>query len=95
MTEWMFEPAELADLESVRKLLSELDLPFEDIVGPLPHFLLAKQGDHLIGCIGLEPRGESALLRSLAVDRPFRGRGIGRALCDRMVARADRQGIIC
>ncbi|MGB3940798.1 MAG: arsenic resistance N-acetyltransferase ArsN2 [Candidatus Manganitrophaceae bacterium] len=93
MTEWAFESAEPADLESVRKLLSEAALPVEDIAGLLPHFLLAKQGGRVIGCIGLEPRGELALLRSLAVAFSFRGRGIGRALCDRMINRARGQGI--
>jgi len=43
--------------------------------------------------VGLEACGEYALLRSTAVSPDWRGRGVGRRLVERAVARAESQGI--
>jgi copper chaperone CopZ len=47
----------------------------------------------VVGVAGLEIAGEVALLRSLAVSGPYRGAGIGEALCLAALARAARRGV--
>jgi amino-acid N-acetyltransferase len=79
-----FEFATSEDETLVRELLIASKLPHEDIAPHLPHFILAKDGNDLIGCVGLEITGEDALLRSLAVSAPYRSRGLGKQLCDRL-----------
>lgn len=62
-------------------LLSACDLPVADISpsGPARFFGVVAE-DELIGAIGLEPYGEVALLRSLAVKPDYRSHGMGLAL---------------
>jgi amino-acid N-acetyltransferase len=70
----------------VKRLLTEVDLPTSDLTpGHLEHFFGCGHGD-TEGVIGLELFGATALLRSLAVAAPFRGRGVGKQL----VAHAER-----
>lgn len=77
----------------IKRLLAEVDLPHEDISNHLHNFLLAKSNDTLIGVVGLEVLGEIGLLRSLAVASPYRGRGIGKILYEKILTRATLQGI--
>ena len=79
--------------ESIRELLKGCGLPYEDIAKHLSHFILAKDGNHLIGTIGLEIFGKDGLLRSLAVGNFYRSRGIAKALYDRILGYAHLQGI--
>ena len=79
--------------ESIRELLKGCGLPYEDIAKHLNHFILAKDGNHLIGTIGLEIFGKDGLLRSLAVGNFYRSRGIAKALYDRILGYAHLQGI--
>jgi len=68
----------------IRQLLIQCGLPQEDITPEhLRHFWVLKEGAAVIGSIGLEILGRSALLRSLAVDPRFRKRGYGSALAQR------------
>ena len=46
----------------------------------------------VIGCAAIELLGTQALLRSVAVDRPWRRRGIGRALVVACLDFAQRRG---
>jgi amino-acid N-acetyltransferase len=67
-----------ADLAAVLELLEASGLPHGDVTAALmPHYLVARRGAALLGVIGLEPLGEVALLRSLAVASSHRGRGLG------------------
>jgi len=56
-------------------------------------FLVAESNAHIVGVVGLEACGEYALLRSTAVSPDWRGKGVGRRLVERAVARAESQGI--
>jgi ribosomal protein S18 acetylase RimI-like enzyme len=42
---------------------------------------------NLIGCVGIEIRPEGAVIRSLSVHAPLRGRGIGRSMVEAAVRR--------
>lgn len=79
--------------ESIRELLKGCGLPHEDIAKHLNHFILAKDGNHLIGAIGLEICGKDGLLRSLVVGSFYRSRGIAKALYNRILGYAHLQGI--
>jgi N-acetylglutamate synthase-like GNAT family acetyltransferase len=68
------------DLEPVRTILQALGLPIEGLDWPAACYLLAYQGDSPIGAVGVEPRIDAALLRSLAVVEPMQRRGVGTAL---------------
>ena len=56
--------AAASDYEGVVGLLRAADLPTAGLRPPLPDFLVADEGGRLVGAIGLEVYGDSALLRS-------------------------------
>ncbi len=85
-------PATPADLPAVRALLDELKLPSADVGQGDQHFVVARDGATLAGCVGVEMYGESALLRSLAVAPARQGEGLGKALTERAIADARSRG---
>lgn len=64
---------------SILTLLEAAGLPTAGVPESPENFLLAECGD-IVGVIGMEKAGQSALIRSLAVKTGFRSRGIGTAL---------------
>jgi len=86
------EPATPADLSAVRALLEELKLPAADVGAGDQHFVVARDGGTVVGCVGVEMYGESALLRSLAVAPARQGEGLGKALTDRAISEARGRG---
>ncbi|WP_027802693.1 arsenic resistance N-acetyltransferase ArsN2 [Paraburkholderia dilworthii] len=70
------------DLDVVKALLSENELPAADVTaGLLADFLVAEDaGGKNIGSVGVERFGHSALLRSLAVARTARNERLGTML---------------
>ena len=81
------------DLDAVIALLADCGLPTEDVHEHLGNFVLVRQGETVHAAAGLEIHGDYALLRSVAVAGPWRGRGIARHLCDFLVARARNNGV--
>lgn len=45
--------------------------------------MIAEDGGRIVGAVGLELYGTSALLRSAAVEESWQGCGVGRSLIDR------------
>jgi len=86
------ETATPADLPAVRALLEELKLPAADVGAGHQHFVVARDGGTVVGCVGVERYGESALLRSLAVKPGRRGEGLGKALTERAISEARASG---
>lgn len=79
---------------AVKRLLAECGLPTADITAEhLKHFFGLGTPQALVGVVGIEPCGEAALLRSLAVSAPLRGRGWGGRLLARAEEYAGRCGI--
>lgn len=68
------------NLLELQELLKSADLPNEDIEEHIHNFVLIREGQDLIGCIGLEIHGEIALLRSLAVAENHQNKGWGHIL---------------
>lgn len=82
------------DLEGVQSLLKSCDLPFEDLTeNHLAHFIVLGQNKPLVGCVGIEPYGKDALLRSLAIDPLRRGGDFGGQLLNVMEMHAQDIGI--
>lgn len=88
------QPAKPADLDSVRALLTDLDLPHEDLApSHLNDFLVARRGDQIIGVVGLERYNDVALLRSLAVQPEHRGQGHGSRLTEAVEESARKRNV--
>jgi protein-tyrosine-phosphatase/N-acetylglutamate synthase-like GNAT family acetyltransferase len=82
------------DHPAVLALLRAEGLVVEGIPDDLAHFLVARTGGGaVVGVAGLEPHGESALLRSVAVAPAHRGTGLGRRLVERLLDDAHAAGI--
>jgi amino-acid N-acetyltransferase len=78
----------------VKRLLEECGLPSRDLSAEhMDDFLSLYDGDRLVGCVGLEIFGEYGLLRSLAVQAEYRGRGKGARLLTAAEARATSRGV--
>jgi amino-acid N-acetyltransferase len=93
MSDFTIRTARSDDHAAIERLLIDGDLPSEGIAPLLNGFLVAESNEQIVGVVGLEPCGDYALLRSTAVAPGWRGRGVGRELVERAVARAESQGI--
>jgi amino-acid N-acetyltransferase len=85
--------AQPADLPAVLGLLGRAHLPTAGVADALPHFVIAEDGGRIVGAVGLELYGASALLRSAAVEEGWQGCGVGRALIDRALELARDRNI--
>jgi len=76
-----FEAAHATDESAIRKLVEACGLPTSDLTAAhLAQFFVCRTPDGVVGSVGLELAGESALLRSLAVEQSHRGLGIASEL---------------
>lgn len=82
------------DLAAIQELLHRAGLPTDDLrcAPGLQVYVLEAEG-LLAGVIGLERFGASALLRSLAVEPEYRGRGLGRELVAQLERYAQAGGV--
>jgi amino-acid N-acetyltransferase len=81
------------DAPLIEELLTEASLPLEGIGEHLATFLVAEQDGNIIGVMGLELYGGTALLRSAAVRPSERGKGVGTELYRRILALAKDCGV--
>ena len=82
------------DLPALKTLLDNSGLPSSDLTEDhLQHFIILGQAGRIGGSIGMEPFGEDALLRSLAVDTMMRGEGYGYRLLELLETRARDEGV--
>jgi len=73
-------PAAPADLPGILELLAASKLPRAGIEAHVATTLVARDDSSVVGSVALELYGSAALLRSVAVATPLRGRGLGAAL---------------
>lgn len=74
------------DVEAIVALLNANNLPVKDLGTGKRIFLVALSDEKTIGCVAVEMYETEGLLRSLAVEKSFRGKGIGQKL----VAQAEK-----
>jgi len=86
-------PAGPADLQEVLELLDHNKLPRADVERHLGTLLVAREGQRIIGCAGVELYGSAGLVRSIAVDLPHRGLGLGIQLTEAILAVARSRGL--
>lgn len=80
-----------ADLPRVEALVRSAGLMTEGLRDFFPAgFLVAADGEALLGVCGVEPRGRAGLLRSVAVADAARGTGLGRRLVLLAIERAGQ-----
>lgn len=86
--------AQPTDLDAIQGLLDACELPHHDLTSAhLDHFLVARDEERLHGVVGLEPCGDVALLRSLAVVPDGRDEGLGTRLVETVEQVATDDGI--
>jgi amino-acid N-acetyltransferase len=86
-------PATAGDLAEIERLLVANDLPTLGVREAIGGFVIAVEGDVLVGAVAIEPCGPRyGLLRSAVVAESSRGKGIGRRLVEHVIgdARARR-----
>lgn len=90
-----FSNASENDLEEIRSLLKQNDLPFEDIsIEALSDFVVFRDSSGaLIGTGGVERYGSDGLLRSVAVNEEARGAGLGKRITAVVEQHAQAAGI--
>ncbi|WP_128546402.1 arsenic resistance N-acetyltransferase ArsN2 [Larkinella soli] len=86
-------PARPEHYASVVGLLSSAALPTEDLPADLQGFILAFDGERLVGSAGLADEEGYGLLRSVAVDPGYRNRRLGRQLAEAALDLARQRSV--
>jgi amino-acid N-acetyltransferase len=81
------------DRQAITTLLSKSDLPTEDLPDILSDFVIATAGGQIIGVAGLEIFGSVGLLRSVAVDGTYKGRGIAGKMIGKILTVAKTSAV--
>lgn len=88
------QKAEADDLLAIRQLLRSCQLPCDDITADkLEYYFVIREQEELIATIGLEEYKSCGLLRSLAVSKKYRNRGLGKLLVDKLESYANELDI--
>jgi N-acetylglutamate synthase-like GNAT family acetyltransferase len=76
------------DLATLTRMLETEHLPIASVAEHLGAFLIAEEDGAVVGAIGLEVYGDTALLRSAVVTPAKQNSGIGTALYEALVRQA-------
>lgn len=82
-----------ADTEVIHDLLIRNGLPTGDLATSHAQFIVACDGEQIVGTGAIEPFGSAALLRSVAVRAQRRGTGVGGLIVAELERRARAAGI--
>lgn len=93
MTEITITPATAADLEPIKALLLASGLPTAGVDDHWKTFIVAKEGENLVGCGGAEAYQFVALIRSVAVEPAYRSKGLGRRIVRQLIDRLASRGL--
>jgi N-acetylglutamate synthase-like GNAT family acetyltransferase len=94
MSNWSIRDASARDLEAVERTLQASDLPLDGLRDQFgARYAVAESGGMVIGVEGIEVHGRDGLLRSAAVVKDWRGRGVGDALTRDRIEWARREGL--
>lgn len=81
-----------ADIPRFAELIAGAQLPPLFIAEYIAGFVAAEHGDEIVACGGLEMYEQYGVIRSVVVDEPARGLGLGAALADRLESDARALG---
>jgi amino-acid N-acetyltransferase len=84
----VIERARPDDLAAIEQLLLADGLPIDGLADHLQHAFVARDANRIVGAAALEIYPDGGLLRSVVVDRRFRGTGVGRQLVDAVMGLA-------
>jgi amino-acid N-acetyltransferase len=94
MSNYGIRPARAEDREAVEALLVRTNLPPDGLDEQFGDaYAVAEAEGRIIGAAGVEVYGGAGLLRSVAVDAAWRGRGLGAALTRERLAWAAARGL--
>ena len=85
--------ARAEDIPRIEALITGEHLPAYGLDEFLGTFFVLADGEHVVGCAGLEVYGEAALLRSVVVAPERRRRDEGRRLVEAALAEARRRRV--
>jgi N-acetylglutamate synthase-like GNAT family acetyltransferase len=89
-----FREAKATDLDAVRGLLREADLPVEGLEEQFgPTYVVVESGAAIVAAGGLEVYGPYGLLRSVVVSPSQRSAGLGAEVVRNRLSRARRAGL--
>jgi amino-acid N-acetyltransferase len=91
--EIVIAPATADDVERIRQLLVASNLPTAGLDDHWRTFLVARDGDDVVGCGGAEAYQFAALIRSVAVAPQHRSKGLGRRLVRQLLDRLASRGL--
>jgi N-acetylglutamate synthase-like GNAT family acetyltransferase len=81
------------DLGGIMHLLESASLPTLGVTDHVQHFLVAEKDETIVGTVGLEVYGDTALLRSAVVTADLQNKGIGSLLYDRNLDQARQLNV--
>lgn len=87
------QPATDGNLSYVENLLEENDLPSKDVRSKPNCFYIACNDGDSVGIGGIEIYGTDGFLRSIVVERPARGDGVGAMICDVLETKAHSESV--
>lgn len=93
VSDFSIRGASEADLEPIKALLQASGLPTDGVDEHLRTFIVAYDGERLVGCSGSEAYQFAALIRSVAVHPEYRSLGLGRRLVREMLDRLSSRGL--
>ena len=85
-------PSRADDLEFAHALLTQAGLPVDDLEAEKLAFT-AECDEAIQGVIGIESFGDTALLRSLVIAEPARGKGVGQLLVSALEVASAETGV--
>jgi len=94
MTKIIIREAIKDDLKAIKSLLDSASLPSGDIDKHLLNFLVLEKSGNLTGAIGMELYGNTALLRSLVIQKDYRNKGHGKELYSALISKAKKMKVI-
>ena len=85
--------ASATDLDEIKNLLTSSELPVAGVDDHWKTFVIARDGERLVGCGGSETYPAAALIRSIAVHPEYRKHGLGRRIVRQLLDRLSARGI--
>jgi len=85
--------AAVEDLPAIKDILRANQLPTEGVDEHWKTFVIARDGERIVGCGGAEAYQFAALIRSVAVVPDHRSQGLGRRIVRQLLDRLASRGL--